>query len=166
MSRELDFSFLSGQEPAQSAEGTSESKDSILLDAYSNAVIEVVDQTIPSVISVSGTEKRGSGSGIILTADGYAVTNSHVVDRQLELVATTSDGDRLEAKLVGDDPANDLSLIKIQANDLPFAKLGDSKKCEWGNWLSPWEVLSGFNRPFLRELSVRWDAGCAANQGD
>lgn len=113
----------------------SESKrqnDTELLDAYSRAVTTVVSETIPSVISVTGTERRGSGSGILLTADGYAVTNSHVAAGQLKLITKTSDGDRIEAKLVGDDPANDLSLIKLQAKELPFVKLGDSEGLQAG----------------------------------
>ncbi len=106
--------------------------DSELLDAYSRAVTTVVSETIPSVISVTGTERRGSGSGILLTADGYAVTNSHVAAGQLHLITKTSDGDRIDAKLVGDDPANDLSLIKLRAKDLPFVTLGDSEGLQAG----------------------------------
>ncbi len=111
---------------------TQRADDTELLDAYSRAVTTVVDETIPTVISVTGTEKRGSGSGILLTADGYAVTNSHVVSGQLKLVTKTSDGDRIEAKLVGDDPPHDLSLIKLQARELPFATLGDSDRLQAG----------------------------------
>ena len=101
--------------------------DSSLLDAYSQAVIHVVDSVSPSVLSLTSTSPRGgSGSGFLVTPDGFALTNSHVVDGQSELVATTTDGDRLIARVIGDDPATDLAALRITARDLPYARLGDS----------------------------------------
>lgn len=103
--------------------------DADLLDAYSQAVIHVVETVSPAVISVSGrgTDGRGgSGSGFIVTPDGYAITNSHVIDDRPELVAETADGDRLRAELVGDDPATDLAIVRLAASGLPYSQLGDS----------------------------------------
>ena len=103
--------------------------DADLLDAYSQAVIHVVETVSPAVISVGGrgAESRGgSGSGFIVTPDGYAITNSHVVNDRSQLAAETTDGDRLRAELVGDDPATDLAVIRLAANGLPHAQLGDS----------------------------------------
>ena len=101
--------------------------NSELLDAYSRAVIGVVEQVSPAVIGIEPKSgKGGAGSGFLITADGFAVTNSHVVSGQDTVVATTSEGDRLDAKLVGDDPATDLALLRLAASDLPTAELGDS----------------------------------------
>jgi S1-C subfamily serine protease len=100
-----------------------------LLDAYSQAVIQVVERVSPAVISVSGRDENGrggSGSGFIVTPDGYAITNSHVVDGRLKLQAETNEGDRLRVDLVGDDPATDLALVRLAANGLPYTQLGDS----------------------------------------
>src|SRR4029079_10024078 len=58
--------------------------------------------------------------------DGYALTNSHVVHGRDKLSATTQDGDRLDAELIGDDPSTDLALIRLNARDLPICRLGDS----------------------------------------
>jgi S1-C subfamily serine protease len=88
-------------------------------------VIKVVESVSPAVISVTG-EGRGSGSGFLITADGYAVTNSHVVGGRSRLVAETDDGDRVDALVVGDDPATDTALLRLAARDLPFCGLGDS----------------------------------------
>jgi S1-C subfamily serine protease len=103
--------------------------DGDLLDAYSQAVIHVVETVSPAVISVFGRDsdgRGGAGSGFIVTPDGYALTNSHVIDDRPKLTAETADGDRLRAELVGDDPATDLAVIRIASNGLPYAQLGDS----------------------------------------
>ncbi len=115
--------------------------DSDILDAYSRAVMGVVDSIGPAVIGVSGRHtswreedqpRGGSGSGVILSADGLAITNSHVVGGRDKLTATTRDGDRIDATLIGDDPATDLALIQLSSRDLPFAPLGDSKSLRVG----------------------------------
>jgi S1-C subfamily serine protease len=100
-----------------------------LLDAYSRAVIHVVEDTVPAVIGVStprGSRSGGSGSGFLITPDGYALTNSHVVGGRNKMSATTPDGDLLDGELIGDDPATDLALLRLAAGGLPFVRLGDS----------------------------------------
>jgi S1-C subfamily serine protease len=100
-----------------------------LLDAYSEAVIHVVETVSPAVISVSGRDENGrggGGSGFIVTPDGYAITNSHVVDGRPKLQAETTEGDRLRVELVGDDPATDLAIVRLAASGLPYTQLGDS----------------------------------------
>ena len=109
--------------------------DADLLDAYSQAVIGVVRRVGPAVIAVSGHPadgERGQGSGFVISADGLALTNSHVVGQRRRLRATTEDGDSLDANLIGDDPATDLALIRLAARDLPSAELGDSDGLEPG----------------------------------
>jgi S1-C subfamily serine protease len=106
-----------------------QAEDSHLLDAYSQAVVNVVDAVSTSVIGVStDQEARGqrSGSGFLITPDGYALTNSHVVGGHARLRATTAEGDRLSADLIGDDPSTDLALVRVSARDLPFVEIGDS----------------------------------------
>jgi len=103
--------------------------DANLLDAYSQAVIHVVDTVSPAVISVTGQNgdgRGGSGSGFVLTPDGYALTNSHVVNDRPKLAAETTEGDKIRVELVGDDPATDLAVIRLAASGLPITKLGDS----------------------------------------
>jgi S1-C subfamily serine protease len=103
--------------------------DADLLDAYSQAVIHVVETVSPAVVSISGRDadgRGGAGSGFIVTPDGYALTNSHVIDERLQLMAETADGDRLRAEIIGDDPATDLAVVRLAASGLPYAQLGDS----------------------------------------
>ena len=105
-----------------------------LLDAYSQAVINVARTVGPAVIAVAARADSsgrggagGMGSGFLLTPDGYALTNSHVVHGRRSFTATTEEGDRIGAELVGDDPATDLALLRLVARDLPYATLGDSE---------------------------------------
>jgi S1-C subfamily serine protease len=100
-----------------------------LLDAYSRAVIHVVETVSPAVVSVSsetGGERGGAGSGFLITPDGYAITNSHVVGGRPRLQAETTEGDRLSAEVVGDDPSTDIALLRLAASGLPYAQIGDS----------------------------------------
>jgi S1-C subfamily serine protease len=119
--------------PAQPAPGDTE-----LLDAYSRAVIGVVELAGPAVVGIeSAGREHGSGSGFLITPDGYALTNSHVAGSsdgsgKRRLFATTAEGDRLGADLVGDDPATDLALLRIASRDLPFLQLGESTQVRVG----------------------------------
>lgn len=120
--------FLSDRTDQPSLPGMPRPADSDLLDAYSRAVMSVVDSIGPAVISVTGLDgdRPGSGSGVLISSDGLALTNSHVVAGRSRLRAVTAEGDRLHADVVGDDPATDLALIRVAARDLPHALLGDS----------------------------------------
>lgn len=95
-------------------------EDATLLDAYSRAVTGVVDRAGAAVISLEVRAKRGghpggAGSGFIVTPDGYALTNSHVVHGTRVLRVRTPAGDTVEGQVVGDDPATDLAVIKLDA---------------------------------------------------
>lgn len=131
------FNWISNQDATPSDEPTPSSapatNDADLLDAYSRAVIHVVDTVSPAVISISSDNSSGgSGSGFLITPDGYSVTNHHVAAGRNKLIARTTDGDRVEASLVGSDPANDVAILKLAASDLPTTSLGDSETLKVG----------------------------------
>ena len=102
--------------PAASAPAS----DGELLDAYSRAVVDVVDRAGPAVISieVGGHRGGGAGSGFIVTPDGYAMTNSHVVSTAKKIRVRTPAGETVSAQVVGDDPATDLAVIRIDTSAL------------------------------------------------
>lgn len=77
----------------------------------------------------------GSGSGVIISTDGYIITNNHVIDGADELEVTLNDNRKFAAKLIGTDPATDIALIKIDAKDLPTIPFGDSEKLQIGEWV-------------------------------
>jgi S1-C subfamily serine protease len=110
--------------PGDGAAERRDAQDDELLDAYSQAVIGVVEQLGPAVVSLSvrGRPGRGGeGSGFIVAPDGYALTNSHVVHGGGSFVASLTDGRRARGRVVGDDPPTDLALVRIDATSLPYA---------------------------------------------
>lgn len=101
-------------------------------DAYSAAVIEAVDKAGPSVIGVRRRKRGradafdGAGSGVLVTTDGYALTNNHVVRGAEQIEASLHDGEVVQADVVGADPDTDLALLRLHASKLAHAELGDS----------------------------------------
>lgn len=100
-------------------------QDLELFDAYSRAVIACVERTGPCVVSLSvqARRRRGEGSGLIVTPDGYVLTNSHVIAGASSVVVTFLDGEQAAARVVGDDPASDLALLRVHSDHLPHATL-------------------------------------------
>lgn len=131
--------LIAGRGPAAGAlgrceVGAAEASDVELLDAYSRAVTTVVEAVGPAVVGISSggpapgpaAEQAGLGSGVVITPDGYILTNDHVVHGAGQLTATLSDGTSLAAAIVGTDPATDLAVLRVTAAGLPHAALGDS----------------------------------------
>jgi len=80
-------------------------------------------------------QTRGVGSGFILSADGYVMTNAHVVDGADEVIVTLTDKRELKAKPIGADKRSDVALLKIEATGLPFVRIGDVGRLKVGEWV-------------------------------
>lgn len=119
--------------PSQSFDDSSDRRrdDGELLDAYSRAVIGVVDRIGPAVVRLDVSRDGaagGSGSGVIVAPDGLILTNNHVVGSNNRVKVTSAEGMSLTARVVGVDPDTDLALVRVNENvALPSAPLGDSK---------------------------------------
>jgi S1-C subfamily serine protease len=136
--------------------GDAEKSDVELLDAYSRAVITVVDVVGPAVTSISvGKQNRGSepeqvgaGSGVVIAPDGYILTNDHVVHDAKQLTVRLTDGTTLGAALVGTDPATDLAVIRADGANLPYATLGNSASLRVG------QLVIAIGNPFGFQSTV------------
>jgi S1-C subfamily serine protease len=109
------------------------------LDAYSAAVVGAVERVGPAVVSVytGGAEEAarargGAGSGVVVTPDGYLLTNEHVVQRVEEARVSFVDGRTVAAVVAGRDPATDLAVLRAQAASLPYAQLASTQRLRAG----------------------------------
>ena len=124
--------------------------------SFSKAFIEVAEKVTPAIVQINVVaerddphkdlfffpfqdqlpkEEQGSGSGIIISDDGYILTNNHVVEKATKVSVGLSDRRTFSAKVVGTDPLTDLAVIKIDANNLTTAYLGDSDNLKVGQWV-------------------------------
>lgn len=141
--------------------GTSKPPVSLDADAtsFSKAFIEVAQKVTPQIVKIEVVselkdnphqnlfffpfkdfpqmpkEEQGTGSGIIISPDGYILTNNHVVENAEKVKVTMYDKTTYDAKVIGTDPLTDLAVIKINANNLPAAYLGDSDALKVGQWV-------------------------------
>lgn len=139
---QLNKSNSSGTVLYQSVEKTNSKNNTA--NASSMSVKDVANEAMDSVVeikteSVSNNEyfqqavQSGAGSGVILSKDGYIVTNNHVIDGASKITVTTKDGKSYDAKLIGTDSSTDLAVIKIEATSLKPAVMGSSSKLEVGD---------------------------------
>ncbi|HMN75509.1 MAG TPA: Do family serine endopeptidase [Burkholderiaceae bacterium] len=119
--------------------------------------VELVEKVAPAVVNIRTTERidpgarspfrrrapsgqedeapRGEGSGFLISADGYVVTNAHVVDGASDVLVTLPDKREFKAKIVGSDVRTDLALVKIEASGLPSVRIGDVSRLRVGEWV-------------------------------
>jgi S1-C subfamily serine protease len=126
--------------------------DQELLDAYSHAVVSVVDAVGPSVVSIGvGPDTRreeARGSGVVISSDGHVLTNSHVIHGASAIAVSLTDGRRFSASVLGDDPATDLAVIRVDAPALPTARLGRSARLRVG------QLVIAIGNPFGFQSTV------------
>jgi len=109
--------------------------DADLLDAYSAAVTRAARAIRPAVVHIAVTRegsRPGSGSGFVITPDGYVLTNSHVASKAASLVVSLPEGRETTAQLVGDDPDSDLAVIRLAGSVDDWCVLADSRAIEVG----------------------------------
>jgi S1-C subfamily serine protease len=133
--------------------------DGELLDAYSDAVTGAVETVSPAVVHLGVRQEilgrggqrfegRGSGSGVLITPDGYLITNHHVVAGSRQVEVALSDGRALPGMLVGTDPATDLAVVRAGGSGLPTAALGDSAR------LRPGQIAIAIGNPLGYQATV------------
>jgi S1-C subfamily serine protease len=148
ISEDISVLALANSQAAVQPFGAGALDDSTLLDAYSQAVVGAAEKLSPSVVKIdvaqagksrSGEprERQGGGSGFVFTPDGLILTNSHVVHGATRIQVSFADGRRFPARTIGDDPATDLAVVRVDVpnNDAPnlvAAPLGDSRKLRVG----------------------------------
>ena len=131
-----------------------------------DAVVAAVKKVKPSVVSILTTYKsgkEGGGSGVILTKDGFILTNAHVIDKAKTIQVGLSNGKKFSAVIVGSAKHKDLAVIKVKANGLPVPAFGNSSKLELGQTAiaigNPlkfqWSVTVGCISAMNRDIKTR-----------
>lgn len=125
------------------------------LDAYSAAVVGAVERVGPAVVSVyvggerdAERSRGGAGSGVVVTPDGYLLTNEHVVQRVQDARVSFIDGRSVPAVVAGRDPATDLAVLRAQAGSLPYARLASTER------LRPGQLVIAVGNPLGFESTV------------
>lgn len=123
------------QQTNKSNSGTVQVSDvSDIVEKCKDNVVEITTESVSSGNSIFGQYvSQGAGSGVIISKDGYIVTNNHVVSGATSLKVTTTDGTEYDASVVGKDSQTDLAVIKVDANNLQAATLGDSDILQVGD---------------------------------
>lgn len=123
------------QQTSKSNSGTVQVSDvSDIVEKCKDSVVEITTESVSSGNSIFGQYvSQGAGSGVIISKDGYIVTNNHVVSGATSLKVTTTDGTEYDASVVGKDSQTDLAVIKVDANNLQAATLGDSDILQVGD---------------------------------
>jgi serine protease Do len=144
-------------------EHTKEANRLQLMGGFSeiSPVVAIAEKVTPSVVGVKtfGTaytywgqripnQELGSGSGIIYSEDGYIITNYHVIENATSVMITLSDGTEYDARIIGSDASSDLAVLKVEAEDLPEAELGDSSALQIG------ELVVAIGNPLGYENTV------------
>ena len=136
----LDPDHADAQPAAPQYDADKRADERVLFDAYSEAVSSVVETVGPAVVRVDTRERGGdkprggTGSGVVISPDGLALTNAHVVNGAREIRLSDTEGRTTEARLLGIDPDTDLALLRADAaRSFAFAPLGDSKTLKRGH---------------------------------
>ncbi len=140
-----------------------EEKEIVTLKDFNEAIVDIAEKTNPAVVTVNtqttrevrvmnpfslfgnpwgqpDTEtreqiQRGLGSGVIVSDDGYIITNNHVIDNTDEIKVRLFNGDEIEAELIGADPATDIAILKIDGKNMPAVSLGNSDEAKVGSFV-------------------------------
>ncbi|TNE56489.1 MAG: PDZ domain-containing protein [Bacteroidetes bacterium] len=138
----------------------SSTDDFQLLDAYSRTVVQVAQQVSKAVVHLKVQKPgrqparrqqqpgAGTGSGFIISTDGYVVTNSHVINGSEQIEGMLQDGRTFRAEVVGDDPATDIAVVKIQGDNLATATFGESRRLQVG------QIAIAIGNPYGFQYSV------------
>ena len=142
-------------------------------------IAAIIAKAEPAVVAITtgdgpGTGTGGAGTGFVISADGYIVSNNHVVEGATKIEVAFTNGDTMAAKIVGTDPSADLAVLKVDGTNLPTIELGDSNAVQVGDdvvaignalalegGLSVTRgIISGTNRNVDPSGGVRWLACC------
>ncbi len=118
---------------AEDATKTADKSTETITNEVADSVVEITTEIMQTNSYYGQYISQGAGSGVIISKDGYIITNNHVISGASSIKVTTRGGDSYDAKLIGTDAKVDIALLKVEASDLPVAVFGDSSKLSVGS---------------------------------
>jgi serine protease Do len=155
------------------------------LHEFNDAIVDIAERTNPTVVTITTQQtyrqryrspfsfffddprfdqerefqREGLGSGVIVSSDGYIITNNHVIRNADEILVQFYEGERVEAEVVGADPASDVALLKVERNNLPAIPLGDSDDLRVG------ELVLAIGSPLSQQFAHTVSMGVVSAKG-
>ena len=152
---------------------------------FNNAIVNIAEQANPTVVTITTEQtvrmrqrspfsfffddprfdqerefrREGLGSGVIVSSDGYIITNNHVIDNADEIRVIFYEGEEVDAEIVGTDPGSDIAVLKVDQNDLPAIPLGNSDNLRVG------EMVLAIGSPLSRDLAHTVSKGIVSASG-
>ncbi|MEX2368224.1 MAG: Do family serine endopeptidase [Balneolaceae bacterium] len=168
----------SPQYQSKSAIQVSDTASTPSLQGFNDAIVNIADRTNPTVVTITTRQtvrvrqrspfslffddprfdrerefqREGLGSGVIVSSDGYIITNNHVIEGADEINVRMYDGEEVETEVIGTDPATDVAILKVNRNDLPAIPLGDSDQLRVGELVLA--IGSPLNQQFAHTVSM------------
>lgn len=155
------------------------------LHEFNDAIVDIAERTNPTVVTITTQQtvrqrmrspfslffddprfdeerefqRSGLGSGVIVSSDGYIITNNHVIRNADEILVQFYEGDSIEAEVVGADPSSDVAILKVDRNDLPAITIGDSDNLRVG------ELVLAIGSPLTQEFAHTVSMGVVSAKG-
>ncbi len=165
--------------------GNADSQEIRTLRDFNNAIVDIADRTNPTVVTINTTQtvrqrqqspfsfffddprfdrerefrRQGLGSGVIVSEDGYIITNNHVIDNADEIKVTLFNGDELDGEIVGTDPASDIAVVKVNSDNLQAIQMGNSDELRVG------EMVLAIGSPLGNEFAHSVSMGIISASG-
>jgi serine protease Do len=156
-----------------------------ILREFNNAIVDVAERTNPAVVTINTTQtvrqrqqspfslffndprfdrdrefqRRGLGSGVVVSEDGFIITNNHVIDNADDIKVTMYNGDELQAEIVGTDPASDIAVLKVEGNGFRTVPLGNSDNLRVG------EIVFAIGSPLSADFANTVSMGIVSASG-
>jgi serine protease Do len=184
-SESVEGTLKNDDQSSEAVQRSSNRASAATLNEFNDAIVDIAERTNPTVVTITTQQtvrqrmrspfslffddprfdqerefqREGLGSGVIVSTDGYIITNNHVIRNADEILVQFYEGERVEAEVVGADPASDVAILKVERNNLPAIPLGDSEDLRVG------ELVLAIGSPLSQQFAHTVSMGVVSAKG-